>query len=75
MEPFWGEWLALAIYAIVLALILTAPLLVGILIIRVLRKRVSEDRQAFENEIRSKLEVIAESQTEMKKQLDDLLKQ
>ena len=74
MQVFWTEWLVLAVNGLVIALILTAPFLVGMLIIRVLRKRVSEDRRSFEDETRSKLAQLAESQAEMKKQLDELLR-
>ena len=74
MEPYFANWLVLLLNAILIALILTAPLLVGILIIRVLRKGVSEDRQAFEDEIRSKIGEIAESQSEIKGRLNELLK-
>ena len=74
MQVFWTEWLILAVNGLVIALILTAPFLVGMLIIRVLRKRVSEDRRSFEDETRSKLAQLAESQAEMKKQLDELLR-
>ena len=74
MQVFWTEWLILAVNGLVIALILTAPFLVGMLIIRVLRKRVSEDRRSFEDETRSKLAQLAESQAEMKKHLDELLR-
>ncbi|HEY43304.1 MAG TPA: hypothetical protein G4O11_04900 [Anaerolineae bacterium] len=72
MEPYWGGWIVLVLNGIMIALILTAPLLVGILIIRVLRRGVTDDRRAFEDDIRSKLGEITESQAEMKKQLDEL---
>ena len=72
MEPYWGGWIVLVLNGIMIALILTAPILVGILIIRILRRGVTEDRQAFEELIKSKLEEIAETQEEIKKQLDHL---
>lgn len=65
MESLWGEWIIIAINAVLIALIITAPILVGILIIRLLRKGVSEDRRIFEDEIKAEL-------TEIKKQLDNL---
>jgi uncharacterized membrane-anchored protein YhcB (DUF1043 family) len=75
MEPYWGGWIVLVLNGIMIALILTAPILVGILIIRVLRRGVTEDRQAFEDSMMSKLEEIAETQEELKKQLDHLSRQ
>ena len=72
MEPYWGGWIVLVLNGIMIALILTAPILVGILIIRILRRGVTEDRQAFEDLIKTKLEEIAKTQEEIKKQLDHL---
>ena len=71
MEPFYGEWIVLVLNGIIIALVLTAPVLVGVLVIRALRKGVSRDRQEFEHEIREKLEAIVESQELIRKQLDD----
>jgi hypothetical protein len=74
MEPFRVDFLVLALNTTLIALILTASLLVGLLIIRVLRKGVSEDRRIFEEDIRSKLGEIAELQKEVVKQLNESLK-
>jgi hypothetical protein len=65
MESLSSEWIIIAINAIIIALIITAPLLVGILVIRVIRKGVSEDRRTFEDEVKAEL-------AEIKKQLEDL---
>jgi len=72
MEPVRIDLLILALNVILIALILTAPLLVGLLIIRVLRKWMAEDRKAFEDDIRSKLGEIAKIYAEVKKELAEL---
>jgi ABC-type sulfate transport system permease subunit len=72
MEHLWGEWLVIALNAVMIALILTAPILVGILIMRALRKGINADRQSFEDEILSKLQEIAATQAEIKKRIDEL---
>lgn len=72
MENFRPEWLTLALNAILCALVLTVPLLVGMIILGVLRRGVSEDRRSFEEEVRSKLGEIAESQAEIARQLETL---
>lgn len=72
MEPLRIDFFVLAFNAILIALILTAPFLVGLLIIRVLRKGISDDRRDFEDDIRSKLGEIAEAQAEVKKELTEL---
>ena len=66
METFSAQWLVIIMNAIVIALILTAPLLLAILFMRILRKGVSQDRQVFEEEIRSKLGEISISLAEIK---------
>ncbi len=72
MEPLRMDFLILALNAILIALILTAPLLVGLLIIRLLRKGISDDRTTFEDEIRSKLSEIEETQAELMVELTKL---
>jgi hypothetical protein len=44
----------------------------GLLIIRTLRKGISEDRREFEDDIRVKLSEIALLQAEVKEKLDEL---
>jgi hypothetical protein len=58
MESLWGEWILIIINAIILTLVITTPLLVGILLIRVLRKGGTKDKQGFEEEAMPKLSVI-----------------
>jgi hypothetical protein len=65
MEPLQMDFLILALNAILIALILTAPLFVGLLIIRLLRKGISVDRNDFEDDVRSKLGKIEETQAEL----------
>ncbi len=72
MELLRMDFLILTLNAILIALILTAPLLVGLLIIRLLRKGISDDRKAFEDEIRSKLGEIEESHAELMVELTKL---
>ncbi len=72
MEPLRMDFLILALNAILIALILTAPLLVGLLIIRLLRKGISDDRTTFEDDIRSKLREIEETQAELMVELTKL---
>jgi hypothetical protein len=72
MEPLGMDFLILALNAILIALILTAPLLVGLLIIQVLRKWLAEDKRAFEENIRSQLGKIAESQAKLNQEFTKL---
>jgi hypothetical protein len=74
MDSFQPEWLVLVLNAILCALVLTVPVLVGFLVLRVVRRGVSEDRQDFEGEVISKLGEIAETQADMRQQLADLSK-
>ncbi len=61
METFGGEWLVLAFNAILIAIVITIPLLVGLIILRFLRRGVSEDRRAFEDQVLAKLGEMADS--------------
>ena len=70
MVNLYGEWLMIILNAIIIALILTAPFLVGILVIRVLRRNITADRRSFENEVRSKLLEISETLEEIKQKMD-----
>ena len=72
MEPLRIDFLILALNAILIALILTAPLLVKLLIIRLLRKVISGDRTVYEDEIRSKLREIEKTQAELMVELTKL---
>ena len=67
MESLWVEWILKIINAILLTLAITTPLLVGILLIRVLRKGVTEDRKGFEEEAISKLSEIQAQIDEFRK--------
>ena len=67
MESLWGEWILIIINAIILTLVITTPFLVGILLIGVLRKRLNEDRQGFEEELMAKLSVIQAQLDELRK--------
>lgn len=71
MGAFGGEWLVLALSAI---LIVTVPLLVGRIVLQAFRKIVSEDRRNFEEKVIPKLEDLAASQTEIMRLLEDLSK-
>jgi uncharacterized membrane-anchored protein YhcB (DUF1043 family) len=73
MEPFYGEWIILILNAVIIALVLAAPILVGIFLMRILRKGVSKDRQQFEEEISARLQEITQSQAEIKKILEHLI--
>jgi hypothetical protein len=70
MVNLYGEWLMIILNAIIIALILTAPFLVGILVIRVLRRNITADRRSFEDEVRSKLLEISETLEEIKQKMD-----
>ncbi len=70
MNSFQPEWLVIALNAVLCALVLTVPILVGFLVLRVLRRGVSEDRQVFEEEVRSKLDEISEAQADIARQLE-----
>lgn len=70
MVNLYGEWLMIILNAIIIALILTAPFLVGILVIRVLRRNITADRHSFEDEVRSKLQEISITLAEIKQKMD-----
>jgi len=67
MESLWVEWILKIINAILLTLVITTSLLIGILLIRVLRKGVTEDGKGFEEGTITKL-------SEIQAQLDGLSK-
>jgi hypothetical protein len=73
MGPFYEEWIVLFLSAVIITLLLTAPILMAVLIIRILRKGVSSDRQRFEEEVLEKLEEINAIQASMMKKLDEII--
>ncbi len=74
MELYRGEWIALLLNVIVLASCLAIPALGGLLAFRGLRRGISEDRRRFEDQIRAKLDQTEESQAEIMRRLDDLVR-
>jgi hypothetical protein len=58
MEGLATEWLVIIMNAIVIAVILTIPLLLAIIAMRILRRGVLQDRREFEEEVRTRLEQI-----------------
>lgn len=70
MVNLYGEWLMIILNAIIIALILTAPVLVGIIVMRVLRSNITADRRSFEDEVRSKLQDISETLEEIMRKVD-----
>jgi len=73
MELASIEWLVVIINALVIGLVLTAPVLLVIIVVRGLRKGVSQDRQAFEAEVKMKLEEISTRLAEIQRQLEGRL--
>lgn len=70
MVNLYGEWLMIILNAIIIALLLTAPVLVGIIVMRVLRSNITADRRSFEDEVRSKLQDISETLEEIMRKVD-----
>jgi len=74
MDSFSSEWLIMLFNTIVFGLILAVPILAVILLIRVLRRGVSQDRRDFEDDLKSKLEGITVSLSEIKQLLEESIK-
>lgn len=62
METLRIEWLGLVLNAFLIAATLSIPILVGILILRIMRRGISADRKVLEEEVNSQLDAITATQ-------------
>ena len=74
MDIYRTEWYVLVLNGILIALVCTAPLLIAFIAIRILRSGVSEDRRKFEQQVSARLDKMAASLEEIKKQVEALSK-
>ena len=70
METLSTQWLVMVMNGVVIALVLTFPLLLGMIIMRIFRKGVSRDRHEFEDEVISKLGEMSSTLAEIQKLLE-----
>ena len=62
METFSNLWIEWILSGLLIAIIITFPLLLGLILLSILRRSVKKDRQAFEDRVISLLEEIRNAQ-------------
>jgi large-conductance mechanosensitive channel len=68
MDLVTGETITLLINGLLIAVVITFPVLVGMIVLSIFRKRIKTDQEQFETKVISMLEQIRDAQVTSEKQ-------